>query len=330
MWPAMPTPDGKQWGRLRLFDPRKGVTIREPLGSGPGWWAGASSCARERTTGFFFMYYRLRKPRELGRGAECRIAASADGVHFEDVWSATREQIGTASMEKSALVQGDDGTWRLYLSYVDPEDSRWRIDLLEADDPRRFDARSRQPVLTGPAIGAEGAKDPVVLILGGVYYMLVSYARPAAGLGPDQTDRLHATADVFNTGLTLSATGLALSGDGRRFEWQGEVFGPTPSGWDRYCARISTLVYLPPVFAFFYDGSASVEGNYEERCGLGMSLDLVRFHRASADQPILTSPHSSGSLRYVDAVRDGERLLLYYEYARPDGSHELRVSLVAF
>jgi hypothetical protein len=37
------------------------------------------------------------------------------------------------------------------------------------------------------------------------------------------------------------------------------------------------------------------------------------------------SPHATGSLRYLDALDLRERLL-YYEYARPDGSHELRLS----
>jgi hypothetical protein len=39
------------------------------------------------------------------------------------------------------------------------------------------------------------------------------------------------------------------------------------------------------------------------------------------------SPHATGSLRYLDALDLRERKrLLYYEYARPDGSHELRLS----
>lgn len=42
--------------------------------------------------------------------------------------------------------------------------------------------------------------------------------------------------------------------------------------------------------------------------------------------PILVSPHGSGSLRYMDAVPFEDRILYYYEYARPDGSHELRVN----
>ena len=40
------------------------------------------------------------------------------------------------------------------------------------------------------------------------------------------------------------------------------------------------------------------------------------------------SPHASGSLRYIDAVRLREDIYCYYEYARPDGSRELRMNKV--
>ena len=32
---------GKEFSQLPLFDPAGGTVIRAPLGSGPGWWAGA-------------------------------------------------------------------------------------------------------------------------------------------------------------------------------------------------------------------------------------------------------------------------------------------------
>jgi hypothetical protein len=34
-------------------------------------------------------------------------------------------------------------------------------------------------------------------------------------------------------------------------------------------------------------------------------------------------------VRYVDAVRTGDALVCFYEYARPDGAHELRRAAVA-
>jgi len=42
----------------------------------------------------------------------------------------------------------------------------------------------------------------------------------------------------------------------------------------------------------------------------------------------LRSPDGSGSLRYIDVLPVGHELFYYYALARPDGSHELRVSVV--
>lgn len=78
----------------------------------------------------------------------------------------------------------------------------------------------------------------------------------------------------------------------------------------------------------YYDGSASVEGNYEERTGIVQSFDLQHFQRLTFEGPALVSPHGSGSLRYIDAVLLGEEVWFYYEYCRPDGSHELRMNRV--
>jgi len=316
-------------GGIPLFDPRGGATVIEPPGSGPGWWAGAPSALFDGDTKRYYLYYRLRKPREFGRGGECRVAASEDGVHFETIWSAQKDSFGSQSIERSSLVKTPEGAWRLYISFVDPADDRWRIDVMEAASPDAFDPASRQKILTAADIGGEGVKDPIVYLLGGLYTMVVSYAPGAAAVSTTDRERMHATADVYNTGVVKSHTGLAVSADGLSFRWVGDILSPPDEGWDRYCTRISTLVYTPPVWMALYDGSASVEGNYEERAGMAVSLDLRHFERITPAGPALTSPHASGSVRYVEALRlDGE-ILYYYEFTRPDGSHELRCSRVA-
>jgi len=247
---------------MPLFDPREGMTVAEPLGSGPGWWAGAPSITYDQAQSRYLLYYRLRKPRELGRGAECRIAASTDGVHFETVWSMTKEQLGTVSMEKACLLRCLDGLWRLYISYVDPVDSKWRTDVLEAATPEHFSPEVRRTVFTAQQIGAEGVKDPWVCIVGRMYYMLLSYAPTPQALKEADRQRMHATGDVYNTGITKSVTGLATSTDGVAFEWRGMIMD-VGKGWDKYCSRLSSFIYRPPVFVGFYDGSTSVEENYE-------------------------------------------------------------------
>ena len=84
----------------------------------------------------------------------------------------------------------------------------------------------------------------------------------------------------------------------------------------------------PPIWLGFYDGSASVEENYEEQAGLAVSWDLRRFTSITPDGPWVQSGGGSGSVRYIDALDLGDRLHYYYEMARDDGSHELRVNVV--
>jgi len=101
---------------------------------------------------------------------------------------------------------------------------------------------------------------------------------------------------------------------------------PPESGWNAYATRVSCVLYNPPIFNVFYDGGATVGENYEEKTGIAITFDLMNYHDVSAQAPILVSPHSSGSLRYMDVIRLNEYVYCYYEYARPDGSHELRVN----
>lgn len=318
-------PHWRFWGLAPRFDPREGITVLEPEQPGPGWWAGACSALFDPPSRTFYLYYRRRKPRELGRGTDCYIAVSDDGVHFETLWHLSKDALGSPSIEKGCLARTLDGHWRLYISYVDPADHRWRTDVLEAEAPDRFDPERRWKVFTAEDVGVEGVKDPYLISVGGLYYLFLSYAR-SIPVPPEREAEKHATGDIYSTGLTLSATALAISHDGLHFEWQGEVLGPVAGRWDAYCARISSLLYTPPVFTAFYDGSRSVEENYEEKLGLAISFDLRHFQRLSVEGPFLVSPHGSGSLRYLEALAVEGEVFYYYEYARPDGSHELRLN----
>jgi hypothetical protein len=317
----------KHLGLAPLFDPQDGVTIKEPLKRERGYWAGAPSVIYDNLERKYFLYYRVRQPRPI-RGGEVRIAVSNDGMHFEDIWSCRREQLESDSIERGAIMRTGEGAYRLYISYVDPADQRWRIDMMEAQSPDSFRPERRQKILTAEAIGAEGVKDPWLMVVGGMYYMIVSYAPRPELDGDSSLDQMHCTGDIFNTGITKSSTGLALSADGIHFKWQGDIFAPQASGWDSYASRIGALLYVPPVFTAFYDGSADVSANYEEQVGLAVSTDLKSFFRLTNDGPCLVSPHGSGSLRYIDVVRHDDEVRYYYEYARSDGSHELRLNKV--
>jgi hypothetical protein len=320
------TNEGKRWfGIVPLFNPEDGVKIYDPPGNGSGYWIGAPSIIYDDDKGKFYLYYRRRKPRELGRGYECGISESVDGVNFREIWTASKDQFGSISVERAGLVKTPDGKYRLYIGYVAPEDNKWKIDMVEADSPENFDPNTKKLVLAPENCGVEGVKDPYIMLIGRLYYMLVSYA-PTPNLGKDSS--LHATADIFNTGKTSSNTGLALSGDGINWQWMGDVMSPPENGWNAYATRVACALYMPPVFCVFYDGGETVGGNYEEKTGLAVTFDFMKYQHVSVQSPILVSPHASGSLRYMDAIKFGDEIYYYYEYARPDGAHELRMSKV--
>ncbi len=322
--PQWQSPASKYLAQIPLFGPDDGVTVRAPLGSGPGWWAGAPSALYDDQSGRFYLYYRVRKPRELGRGVGCRVAAGDDGIVFDDIWQMGKEDLDSPSVEKSCIFKATDGSWRLYISYVDPATNMWRIDCMVADAPDEFDPSARRKVLAPEELGLEGVKDPMVYRIGPMYYMIASYA-PAATSGASDEDK-HGTADVYNTGIVKSHTGLATSDSGLNWHWQGDIMSPPEEGWDSYCTRIGSILYRPPVFIGFYDGSASVEENYEEKAGLAISYDLRQWETVTRSSPFVTSPH--GCIRYVEALPVGDAIYYYYEWTREDGSHELRVTRV--
>lgn len=317
-------PYPRRWAEALWFDPAAGTVVRQPPGEGKGYWAGAPGVTYDPKLKSFYLVYRLRRPRgvEPDRGAEILIASSRDGIVFEDVWKGTKDQLPTTSIERSALIREPEGPWRLYVSFVDPADGRWMIGLAEAEQPDAFDLGSARPVLTAAGTGTEGVKDPFLFRVGGLGQMIVSYARADAEA---PAEAMHGTHDAYNTGLVKSATGLATSANGVDWTWQGEVFGPSREGWDQYAARIGTVWYQPPVWMAYYDGSADVSENYEERCGVAYSPDLRTFHRATTQGPLFANPNASGAVRYFDLLPMEEATYVYYEFARQDGSHDLRV-----
>ena len=305
------------------FDPEAGTPVLTPQGTGKGWWVGAPSVYWDGND--YWLAFRTRRP-QPERGGLFQIARSGDGEVFEVVCSIRKEDIGTSSIERGALLQDEDGRWRLYLSFVDPEDGRWRIDLIEADDPSAFDATQRTPMLTAADIAGEGIKDPWICKVGDTWHMIVSYApTPSNDVDPDL---MHGTRDIYNTGTSKSLTGLATSEDGRSWVWHGAILTPSEDGWDAYAARINTVYRQAGTFVGLYDGSKSVEENYEERCGLAVSGDVKTWTRLSVDGPAVGPNGGPGSVRYAEAVQGPGWVRFYYEYTRKDGSHELRTALV--
>ena len=164
-------------------------------------------------------------------------------------------------------------------------------------------------------------KDPWLRRDRGRWLMFVS-----CGMRPEQEDAgLHVTGDVLSTGLTLSVSGLATSVDGRHWTWEGPTLWPSPSGWDKFTARLSTAVRDGDGWIGLYDGSASLAENYEERCGLARSRDLRQWERLSVNSPAIGTASGPGGVRYVEINEAGD---IFYEYTRADGAHELRLARI--
>jgi hypothetical protein len=302
----------------------RGTVIREPAGAGSGYWVGCPGAFHDETERAWYLTYRIRRPRGVppDRGGEVRIARSTDLARWDDVLSIGKDRYDSASIERSCLHRGRDGLWRYFTSYVHPDDGRWCTAVLKAPRVEQLDPAKREVIFTGPPRGLEGVKDPWILEKDGVYHLFLSIATPT----PRTSDGSHASLDIFNTGECKSATGLAISRDLDRWEWQGAVLAPGESGWDKYCRRINSVVPLAGGrHLAFYDGSASHLENYEEKCALAVSSDLRRWETRSPAGPAFTSPHASSSLRYVDAKFANGAWHLFYEFARPDGAHDMRM-----
>lgn len=313
---------------LEALDFDKARTILEPERAQPGYWVGCPSVFHDRDRSRFLMTYRHRRPRgeSSERGWRCAIAESSDGVTFEDIWSIEKHVLNTPSMERFAVIKNEGG-YQLYFSYVDPVDNRWRIDVAHASDPARFDVSAASPVLTAESTGTEGVKDPHPVIVGDELYLFASYATPA-GFSASDRARAHETADIFTTGMTTFPTGLAVGGTtGDALTWRPDVL-PVGAEWDAYTSRLGAVARTAAGYVGLYDGSADAGGNYEERTGIAVSPDLLTWKRLSTDQPWAESPHGRGSLRYADIVDVGDEWLCYFEQARPDGAHDLRVARV--
>lgn len=311
------------WGpvdTIPSFDPSSGKTLIEPPGDGTGYWAGAPSACFAPHTGTYYLYYRLRSPRSIGRGGECRIARSDDGLNFEDAWSLTKDVLGTESIERGYLVPLDGGGFRLYLSFVCPKTRKWRIDVFEADTVEGLvHDGTRATVLSPGDVDGEAVKDPFVCRVGSWFYMFVSFVPRIESANEDPHDE----GDVFRKGGISAQTGLAISRDGIRFEWLGSVVEPTEP-WNAHNARGTAILHRPPHFWMFWDGASSADQNYEECGALAWSRDLLTWKKVDIDGPRYRSPY--GCVRYVEALEGPDRTFYYYEWTREDGSHEMRVA----
>jgi hypothetical protein len=280
----------------------------QPPGDGAGYWAGGPSA--QLVDGVYYLAYRVRRPIGSGRGYANVVARSDDGVKFEVIATLNKEDFGSESLERPALVHTPEGKWRLYISCATPGTKHWWVDVLEADHPSEFTAATRRTVLPGD--DSEAVKDVVIKFHQGQWHMWAT-CHPLND--PEATDRM--------------VTKYATSADGLEWNWQGLSMTGRPGHWDSRGARVAAVFLDGPVPVAFYDARATARENYEERTGIAVGTDLSSF-TAVSDDVDLQSPWGSGGLRYIDILTlpNGD-YRLYYELCRADGAHDLRTEVVA-
>jgi hypothetical protein len=317
MTTAPAVPPESTFSRLQ-FDPSAGTVIREPEGSGYGYWVGGHKVTFDEQSRQFVLFYRQRTPLETGRGGYCAVASSDDGVHFTERWRATKDQFAANSIEVGHVVRDPaSGEWRLYISYEVAAGSYWRIDVVRGPSLDKLDTQGRRTVLWPHEYGLRVLKDPIVYLRDGKYW--VYCAGPARGAPLVEGDTVHAG--------PLDATMLGISDDGLYFPTLRWVFDPPMTDtWDGRRARISSVIEMEGGFLATYDGGRTRYDQYEELCGLAWSTDGLHFERLAQAKPWVRSPY--GCVRYVYALRHGDEILFYYEFTRADLSHDLRVARV--
>jgi hypothetical protein len=306
---------------LDRFDPTSGVVIRTPPGRGYGYWVGGHKIDYDPIGEVFALFYRERTPLEHGRGGVCAVALSGDGVHFDDVWRATKEEFASTSIEVGHAVRHDADEWRLYVSYELAGTSSWRIDVIRAREPAAFSAQERRTVLNPADFALRWIKDPFVRRRSDGGYLLYA-AAPARG-APTGPGAPAEPAAVVRAAPRDAAV-LAESDDGLYFPAIEYVLEPPgDDSWQGRRCRLNSVLAWENGYLAWYDAGRTTYDDYEEWCGLATSPDGRTFQRVSVDGPWTRSPH--GCVRYLDAVVVGDTAYLYYEYTREDHAHDLRV-----
>lgn len=300
-----------------------GQIIREPVGDGQGYWVGCPGAYYDADDSSWYLTYRIRRPRGVQpeRGGEVRVCRSTDLETWDDVLTIQKDQYNTASIERSVIHKGKDGQWRYFSSYVDAEDGRWCTNVIKAGSVSEIDPANQTVIFKAAPLGLEGIKDPWVMEKDGTYYMFLSIALPTEETG----DGSHETLDIYNTGQCKSATGLATSTDLDNWEYHGTIFAPEGDGWDKYCRRINSVAEHGGKYYAFWDGSASHLENYEEKTAIAVSEDLKSWTSLNVDGPEFLSPFASTSIRYIDAQKVDGKWHVFYEFAREDGAHNMRM-----
>jgi hypothetical protein len=272
------------------------VAVPAP-GSGPGYWAGASSAAADGDGGYV-VGYRVRNGHD---GIDQTVVArSPDGERFTPVAVLDQGRFGAQWMERPAVVRTGEGRWRLYVCCGTPESKHWWIEVLEADDPAGFETAEARPAFPGDQRTA--VKDPIVRLRDGRWHAWIC-CHPLDVPGAE--DRM--------------SSAYATSDDGWTWSWRGTVLSGRPGTWDARGARLTTVL---PDGRAAYDGRASAEENWFERTGLAVASGPDGRFAQVEGSPVV-------DVRYLDVLPlDDGGYRIWYEARLPDESHELRTERI--
>jgi len=304
-------------------DTETGKTVFEPEDGGSGNWVGGPDTVYDPETNRFYMYHRVRKPIGEGRGSVARIGESKNGLDFEVIWKAKKDELNAESLEVGSLIKDPaSGIWRLYISFQPKGTEGWQVALVEADSPGELELSEWRTVMLPEDYGLFSLKDPRIYHVGGQYYAYVCVDQE----GKFRTIEKDGAEIRIPNGF--DSTGLMTSPDGKHWKnfryvlQSGSGQGTQPRD---YKARLNSIVWLAPLFIGFYDGGETFYDNFEEKTGLATSTDLINWTKVPLSEPWIDSSH--GTVRYLDALRRRDKIHYYYEYTRSDGSHEIRANV---
>lgn len=309
---------------LQEWKPQDDVALLLPEKDESSYWVGCPEVLVEKDR--ILLTARSRRPRDMEnergwKNAIYSVGKDLNPTSVRELNRVVKSDLGTSSIERSCLRHGKDG-YEWYISYVDPVDRRWRVDVITAPSVEDLTIAERKSVFTSALIDEEGVKDPRVLDTPWGEYMLLSVARAKRAGGALASS--HENQDIYNTDDALSLTGLAKRNDSG-WTYLGIVFAPSAGGWDRNAARLGTCVLTDQGYLGFYDGESTYKHNYEELAGLALSDDLKAWKRLTPDEPYKRARGKTDALRYCDIVAIDGRFTLFYEISTPSGGHQLRV-----
>ena len=83
----------QETGLVPVPDAARATVVQDPLGNGPGHWAGGPRAALSEE-GAIYLGYRFRRPNRERRGFANVIARSEDGESFETLVTLDRKESG--------------------------------------------------------------------------------------------------------------------------------------------------------------------------------------------------------------------------------------------